>query len=275
MVKRMCRGKDFPEELMKRLLFCVVLSSLIIDLAGCAGSMKKVDNEALLPEIDVVQVKENSDEALKLAQEAKLDVEALSTKLTELDNKVVLLSEEVSSVSSAKIEELENRLSLLVEAYKDLQAQVKILQAMPVTRPRNDPTFKPSSASDILNPSTEYDSYQNGLRSFNNRNYQEALKIFTSVVEQFPSGKYTDNAYYWTGECHYALNDFASAVASLQKVFTFKNSTKGDDAQLKIGLCYLKMGQQGLAKDEFKKLVDRYPASEYVTRAKKYLEELK
>jgi TolA-binding protein len=60
-----------------------------------------------------------------------------------------------------------------------------------------------------------------------------------------------------------------------QKVFDFKNSSKADDAELKIGMSYMKMGQIALAKTEFKKLIDRYPGSEYVPRAQKFFSELK
>ena len=85
--------------LVKNLCVIGCLSIMI----GCAASHQQLtNNEALLPEIDVVQVKEQSDEALKLAQEAKLDVEVVTNKLTETDNRLILLSEEVSSVSIAK-----------------------------------------------------------------------------------------------------------------------------------------------------------------------------
>jgi TolA-binding protein len=57
-------------------------------------------------------------------------------------------------------------------------------------------------------------------------------------------------------------------------VFEYRNTSKADDAQLKIGLSYLKMGQRGRAKAEFDKLIDRYPGSEYVPRARKYLSEI-
>jgi outer membrane protein assembly factor BamD (BamD/ComL family) len=40
-------------------------------------------------------------------------------------------------------------------------------------------------------------------------------------------------------------------------------------------MAYMKMGQTALAKSELKTLIDRYPASEYVARAKKYLSEIK
>jgi tol-pal system protein YbgF len=258
---------------------------VVVFLAGCAGSVKHIENEALLPEIDVIQVKENSDEALKLAQEAKLNVEVVSTKITEIDNKQIALSEEISLISAAKIEELENRLSYLVEAFKDLQAQIKALESTaslhavkppPPAKPKSptDPTFAPSSAAELVT-TPEYDVYQNALRTFNNRQYDQAIKMFDDLINQYPAGQYTDNAYYWKGECYYALADFASAIVSFKKVDEFKNSPKADDAQLKIGLSFLKMGQQGPAVEELKKLIDRYPGSEYVPRAKKYLEDIK
>jgi tol-pal system protein YbgF len=258
----------------------VLLLPVSVFFLYCAGTVPQIENEALLPEIDVIQVKENSDEALKLALEAKLDVDMLNTKIAEFDNKMVLLSEEVSSVSAAKIDELETRLALLIEAFKDLHAQIKAIEAMPVKivtaskKTAPDPTFSPSSASSLIT-SPEYDLYQSALQIFNARKYDQAIVRFNDLLKQYPSGQYVDNAQYWIGESFYATSDFASAIASFQKVVNFKNSQKGDDAQLKIGLSYLKMGEQGVAKAELKKLVDRYPSSEYVPRAQKYLSEIK
>ena len=268
------------KQLNKTLLLFMVLG-IYLGLMGCAGPAKtsKATAEAILPEIDVVQVKENSEEALKIAQETKLDADVLNTKVTEIDNKLVALSEDVSSVSLAKIEEIENRLSLLVEAFKDLQAQVVALQNAPVPKAAKSPmapaTFSPSAAAGLLSNSPEYDAYQNSLRVFNSRNYEAASKLFTEVLRQYPQGTYADNCCYWIGECCYAQRDFAGAIASFKKVFGFKNSSKADDAQLKISMSYMKMGQTALAKTEFKTLIDRYPASEYVSRAKKYLSEIK
>jgi tol-pal system protein YbgF len=263
------------------MFFSAVILSIALMLFGCAGTAPKPTTEAILPEIDVVQVKENSEEALKIAQETKLDVEVINNKLTEIDNKLVTLTDDVSSISVAKIEEIENRLSLLVEAFKDMQAQVTALQNAPAGRPAARPaakgpaTFSPAASASALTSNTEYDSYQNALRMFNSRNYDKAFQLFSDIIKQFPAGTYTDNCWYWSGECWYAQNDYAKAISQFVKVFDFKSSSKADDAQLKIGMCYMKMGQSALAKGEFKKLVDRYPASEYVPRAQKYLSEIK
>jgi outer membrane protein assembly factor BamD (BamD/ComL family) len=37
----------------------------------------------------------------------------------------------------------------------------------------------------------------------------------------------------------------------------------------------MKMGHGAQAKDEFKKLIEQYPGSEYVPRAQKYIAEIK
>jgi tol-pal system protein YbgF len=255
----------------------VILCAALIGIAGCAHTAKRAESQALLPEIDIVQMKENSDEALRLAQEAKLDVEAANTKLTEIDNKLVLLNEDVSAVSIAKIEELENRLSLIVEALKETQTQMNAMELSPRAQkkgPTGPATFSPSSASSILNSSPETEAYQNALEIFNARNYKQAEESFGNILKQYPQGRYADNCQYWIGECGYALADYAQAIAAFQKVFNYSNSSKADDAQLKIGLCYLKMGQKSMAKSELEKLMDRYPSSEYSARAKKYLVEM-
>lgn len=260
---------------MNKMKMLVVYLSICL-FGGCASQMKQIENEALLPEIDVVQVKENSDQALKLAQEIKLDVEALSSKITDNDNRLSTLSDDVSSVSAAKIEEIENRMGLVIEAIKDLQVQVKTLETMslrvktPQSQP--DPTFSPASAS-IASPET--DIYNTGLRAFNSRNYQEAVKIFSDVLTKYPSGSYADNAHFWIGECYFSLGDFASAIKSYERVASFKETSKGDDALYKIGVTYLKMGQQALAKQELEKMLTRYPGSEYAERAKKALSEIR
>jgi tol-pal system protein YbgF len=243
---------------------------------NCAATTPKTKTDVILPEIDVIQVKENSEEALKIAQETKLDVDVIQNKLIEIDNKLISLSEDVSSISVAKIEEIENRLSLLVEAFKDLKTEIENIKNSPYPSKTSKgvATFSPTTAN-IISGGPEYETYQNALRVFNSRNYQEAQKLFMDIIKQYPSGMYLDNSWYWAGECSYAMQDFAKAISLFQKVFDFPSSSKADDAQLKIALCYLKMGQNALAKTEFKKLIERYPASEHISKAQKYLSEIK
>lgn len=255
---------------------CILAVVIAGVLLGCGSSLNQLESETLLPEIDVVQVKEYSEEALKLAQEAKIDVQMINTKLADIDHRLVVLSEEVSSVSLAKIEELENRLSLLIEAFKDLHEQMAAIEILPQIRvgKKRSATFSPSDAATLVT-SSEYDHYQSALRTFDKRTYDKALDMFNDLLQKFKGGEYSDKAQYWVGECYYAKGDYANAIAAFNKVFEYKKTSKADDAQLKLGLCYLRMGKNDIAADEFKRLINRYPSSEYVARAEKYLAEIK
>lgn len=256
----------------------VAVAALVMSV-GCASSVSNLEEETLLPEIDVVQVKEYSEEALKLAQEAKIDVQMVNTKLSEVDNRLVVLNEEVSSVSLAKIEELENRLSLIIEAFKELHEKVAAIEILPqirIAKPKSKQpaVFSPTDAGTLIT-SSEYDLYQNALRVLDKRSHDEARRLFSDVLKKYPSGDYADKAQYWIGECYYAIADYAQAINAFNLVHKYKNSSKSDDAQFKLGISYLRMGKNDFAIDEFKRLINRYPASEYVPRAKKYISEIK
>ncbi|MDR0331494.1 MAG: tetratricopeptide repeat protein [Chitinispirillales bacterium] len=249
--------------------------------SSCAARAKRgsAESEAILPQIDVIKVKESADEALRTANDLKRENEALSAKLTELDNRLLLLSEEVSQVSSAKIEELETRMALLTEAYKDIFVKLHALEL--IVRPAPKPTPPPNKATftttadGLILASPEYDMYQTGLRLYNNRSYEKALAMFIDCLSKFPSGEYRDRAQFWIGETNYQLGRMEAAIEAYRKVLNYQNSSKADAAQFQIALAHQKLGQTERARAEFRRLIERYPASSYVERSKKYLEDLK
>jgi TolA-binding protein len=70
------------------------------------------------------------------------------------------------------------------------------------------------------------------------------------------------------------MGNFAKAVAAFNQVLAYAESEKADDAQLKLGYCYLRLGERKRAAAEFKKVVSLYPESEYTERAKEELAKL-
>ena len=60
----------------------------------------------------------------------------------------------------------------------------------------------------------------------------------------------------------------------MSKVFNYAGTDKDDDAQLKLGLSYQSMGSIGKAKEEFQRLIDYFPGSEYYPKAKDALRKL-
>ena len=119
-----------------------------------------------------------------------------------------------------------------------------------------------------------HDTYAKALVLFRSRNYQECASTLQSILDEGAPVDLQDNCHYWQGECAYAVKNFKEAVEHFEKVFTFKVSEKKDDAQIMIANCYRAMGNKSKAKAEYQKLIDKYPASPYVRRAKEKLERL-
>jgi len=264
-----------------------IIWSAVPAAAASKARRGSAESEAILPQIDVIQVKESADEALRTSRDMKRESETQSARVTQLDNRLLLLSEEVANFSYAKVEELETRLALLTEAYKDMYVKIQALEDyIERSRPKPPPppakpapntaTFTPvAPVSDPLLSSPEYDLYQSGLRLFNGRSYDRAAKVFEDLLAKFPDGAYKDNAQYWIGECLYQQAKMDAAIEAYKKVFAYPNSPKADAAQFKIALALQKLGQTERARAEFRRLIERYPASDFVERAKKYVAELK
>ena len=64
------------------------------------------------------------------------------------------------------------------------------------------------------------------------------------------------------------------AVIEFEKVFTFPATDKDDDAQLKLGHCHRSMGNIDKAREEYQRLIDYFPGSEFYEKAKESIKQL-
>ena len=116
--------------------------------------------------------------------------------------------------------------------------------------------------------------YKEGLALFRDVKYAQAIALFQALVETNGNHPLASNCYYWIGESYFALGQYGPALEALNRVFGYAESHKLDDALLKEGMCYLNLRQSDQAKTVFQQLLEKYPQSEYVSRANGYLNEL-
>lgn len=257
---------DLVSTIMRLALVLLFSICTIIILSSCAPAQEEANKENLLPEVDVLQLKESSDAALKMARQMRMDIDAINTRLAELERIVVDLNTSMDNLPLARIEEMQNQLVLMNEELQTLKIMVEEGAKIPTFHPKKDfSTPKPMDA-----PA----QYNAGLKAFDAQNYLEAVRYLESVTVKYPQGHYTDDSYYWIGESHFRLGDYARAIAAYQKVFGFLNTDKGDDSQFKIAICYLKLGDRRRAANEFKKVEVLYPESDYVKKAKTELKKI-
>ena len=118
-------------------------------------------------------------------------------------------------------------------------------------------------------------TYRTALDDYREHRYKAALERFGDVLSAAPSGNLADNSQYWMGECYYGLNEYRAALAEFTKVFAYSETEKDDDAQVMIARCQMALGEREEALSAFQKLLEEYPASEYLAAARKEIEILR
>jgi len=181
--------------------------------------------------------------------------------------------------TAAGLEEDRKRLE---EALKERDIEIANLKAELAERDRQlnaaESAEPPMEIKPVRTPvsgsGTFQERYDRARALYESRRYKEAIQEFAALLSTDSSHKLADNCQYWIGECYYGMRAYNQAIIEFEKIFTFNDSDKNDDAQLKLGLCYTRIGNVEKAKAEFQKLVDTYPESEFISRAQYYLQTL-
>ena len=266
---------------IKKIFVVLMAAMLIVAVNSCAGSKQTVEEtpenmepenyneiERLLgiapneetgvqpePESEVMQMLETSENSQGEVNQQE-------------DQQVLQLQQE--------LEELKEQLREKNKVIADLRMQLAQLESemqQKKAMPASSSSFSALGTGEISD--VEYEQrYQEAYQLFTDRQYQEAIQVFESLVAANPNHSLADNAQYWIGECYYLMGDYRAAILAFEKVFTFKNSNKNADAQYKLGLSYYKLGDRKRARLEFQTFVDNYQNSKLVRKAEQYLAKL-
>lgn len=216
----------------QRILGVLIGIVACVMITGCAASDESANSAAAVPP---------PPSATEAMQKEMADLKAENVSLKEQTTKL----QQESGAATARAAELETQLA-------DIRAK---LAAVPPKPKFTDPRAE----------------YENAVHLFRTKTYAEAQERLSNVLATNIPMTLQDNCHYWLGECAYAQKDFTGAIEHFQRVFTFTQSEKKDDAQIMIANSYFAMGDKTRAKAEYKKFLERFPASPYAKRAKERL----
>lgn len=134
---------------------------------------------------------------------------------------------------------------------------------------------QPSSTSSSTNQTSEKERYQQAYEALRNGHNAVAVKMFESLLVDYPSGEFADNSQYWLGEAYKINRDYDKARSAFNKVVSqFPNSSKVPDALLKLG--YIEFDQQNIAKarDYMTRVTTNYPGTTAAHLAEKKLAQM-
>jgi len=117
--------------------------------------------------------------------------------------------------------------------------------------------------------------YRSAYEDYMRGNYDLSAEGFGEYMRRWPNTELTDNALYWIGECYDAQEKPEEALTTFTKVLEdYPTSDKAAAAQLKKGLIYLKMGDQGQGVVNLQYVVYEHPGTREADLAREQLRSL-
>lgn len=108
------------------------------------------------------------------------------------------------------------------------------------------------------------------------RQFDVSMQAFQKLIEDYPNGQYTPNAFYWIGEIFLvAQQDAEQARQSFMQVINlYPDHQKAPDALYKLGVVYATLGDAEASKRYLDRVQREYPDSSAAGLAQKYAAEL-
>ena len=193
-------------------------------------------------------------------------IEELRTESTTLKQRLVKLEQDNRTLNTM-VAESETKIQTTRDRADSLEAA---LMARPVVAEKPQMAAEEPQVVDEA-PAAEpmsISSYEDALRAFNARRYDEAIAGLNAMLNQGVSKDLEDNCVYWIGEANFQKRKYAEALASFEKVMAYKSSEKKGHAQYMMAQCHERLGDKAKAKAGYEKVVKEYPMSDIVRKAK-------
>ncbi|MDH4070989.1 MAG: tetratricopeptide repeat protein [Ignavibacteria bacterium] len=138
----------------------------------------------------------------------------------------------------------------------DLEVRLREMQTPLAPPPPPEPMMDPGAG------------YAAALSQYMTRDFSGAMLKFEALLKEGIREDLADNCHYWIGECLYGMGRYSDAIHHFETALAFAQSEKKDDSTLMIANSYAAMGNKTSAKDWYNRLINGYPASPYVPKAK-------
>ncbi len=273
-----------------RIIWSIVVALSALSLSGCTSSD---DMNLLHREITDVQRQIQNLEASTLD---KADLTTMQKQFADLTATTVRSNADLAQKVSALEERLETLHATLEVTSRRLE---KISQELASTRASlarpvlpavtagdgsglptavgapTDPGAAPLAATPAEATASPEELYRSSYEDYLRGNYDLAAQGFREYLRRWPDTDLSDNAQYWVGECLDAQDQTQPALDAFTELLErFPASDKAAAAQLKKGLLYLKLGDQGQGVVHLQYVVFEHPGTQEADLARERLRSL-
>jgi len=240
-------------------------------LPGCASDQKAAPDAWLQDKPMMMQaVGQNRSQQKQLQEQLDELRKQLAEQKTEVQQQQAVLAsaQETIAQMQAKIRRLQSAAARMNASRKITKQKLdkkieKIAQAIKPAEP----------ADQAVNSEEEKDHYTAAYLALKSGRYDEAIEKFRELLKTYPTGGYSDQAYYWLGESYLAQNNVERAVGNLEwMVGHYPESTKHAAAMLRLGMTYQLQQRPDEARAILLRLIEKHADSPAAEEARKLLQ---
>lgn len=216
-------------------------------------------------------LRSNADLTVRV-QELQEQIEALHASLDLTTRQLQTISQELASV----------RAQFSASARASVQQPLPQQGTEPASAAGDESSGAPSAGQPVTAPaqppaitSSPEALYRSAYEDYMRGNYDLAVQGFRDYLKRWGSTELADNALYWIGECYDAQDRAEEALQAFSEVLEkYPSSDKAAAAQLKKGLLYLKLDDQGQGVVHLQYVVFEHPGTREADLAREKLRSL-
>ena len=127
-----------------------------------------------------------------------------------------------------------------------------------------------------LEARTEREAYRFAFDGMRAQRFDESLAAFQRLIEDYPNGQFTPNAFYWIGEIFLVGKQDAELARQsfMQVVNLYPDHQKAPDAMYKLGVVYNTLGDSEAAERFLDRVQREHPSSSAAGLASQYVAEM-
>jgi tol-pal system protein YbgF len=211
-------------------------------------------------------VEQSSDSMNKVAASITDLQGSLQKQQTDTGAHVDQISGQIQALNDT-LDELKARLAKVSKQLEDMQAAQQNVTAQQSQQTQQQQQQAQAPPPDVL--------YNNALRDYNAAKNDLAAQEFADYVKYYPNTDLAGNAYFYLADLEFRQGNYQQAVKDYDQVLqNFPTGNKAPAAQLKKGFALLELGQKDSGIAELRRLIQRYPRSNEALQARDRLRKL-
>jgi tol-pal system protein YbgF len=197
-------------------------------------------------------------------------ITALQASLEKLQGDNSAKSDQLSGQIQAlndSLDELKARMAKVSKQLEDVQAGQQSVAATQAAQQAQQQALAQAPPPDVL--------YNNALRDYNAAKNDLSKQEFSDYVRFYPNTDLTGNSYFYLAELAFRQGNYQEAVKNYDQVVqNFPTGNKAASSELKKGFALIELGQKDQGIAQLRHVVQRYPRSNEALQARDRLRKL-